>query len=119
MRPASAVPRGRSILKWSPASRSEKQDSAATIARAVPWAPARQPATARGADQGGDRVEAAAQDDRDLVEEDVAEDAAADAADRPQDDRLRCAEAGGQGGEGSGDAEQREAGGVAEVEPAP
>ena len=63
-------------------------------------------------DQGGNRVEPAAQDGGDLADEDVAQHAAADPGDRAEDHGVDDAEAMGQGGGRAGDAEQRQAGGV-------
>jgi hypothetical protein len=70
----------------------------------------------RGADQRGDRVQPLLEHDGDLADEDVAEDAAADARDRAEDD-------GGCGGEAvvecfarTSDAEDRESGCVQHVD---
>ena len=66
----------------------------------------------RGPNQGWDRVEPPAQDGGDLAHEDVAQHAAADAGDRAEDHGVDDTEAMGQRGGRSGDAEQRQAGGI-------
>ena len=73
--------------------------------------------TAR-AEQCGHRVQPAAEDGGDLVDEDVAQHAAADPSDRTEHHRLDRRDTVVQRRRGAGDAEQREAGGVQHVDPA-
>jgi hypothetical protein len=79
-------------------------------------------AGARGADDGGgaekrrDRVEPLPEDDRDLPDEDVAQDPAADAGDRAEDDGRGGGDAVVEALRGAGDAEEREAGRVEQVD---
>src|SRR5829696_4851130 len=69
-----------------------------------------------GADQCGDRVQPLAEHDGDLADKDVAEDAAADARDRAEDDGGCGGEAVVECGTRTSDAEEREAGRVQYVD---
>jgi hypothetical protein len=70
----------------------------------------------RGANQNGDRVKPLSEHDGDLADEEVAEDAAADARDRAEDDGGCGGEAVVECGTRTSDAEERQSGRVKHVD---